>query len=101
MEAVLMKQVDHKNIVTFYGVSTTASDFGLVFPWYKNGNIVDYLKENPDVDRHDLVSMFNNPHTLGAYSSTQPLQQLSGVVSGLQFLHNFACHGTVRPVREI
>ena len=68
MEAVLMKQVEHKNIIPFYGVSTTASDFGLVFPWYKNGNIMDHLKANPDVDRYNLVSILSHPHTLGAYS---------------------------------
>ena len=67
MEAVLMKQVEHKNIVPFYGVSTTASDFGLVFPWYKNGNIVDYLKENPDVDRYILASILSQPHSFCAY----------------------------------
>ncbi|KAF9777371.1 kinase-like domain-containing protein [Thelephora terrestris] len=55
--AVLMKQIEHKNIIPFYGVSTTISDFCLVFPWYKNGDIEQYLKKNPDIDRYDLASI--------------------------------------------
>jgi serine/threonine protein kinase len=54
-----MKQIEHANILPFYGVSTTTSDFSLVFPWYKNGNIEQYLEENPDVDRYDLASVSN------------------------------------------
>ena len=51
-----MKQVEHKNILPFYGVSTTVSDFCLVFPWYQNGNIMEYLKENSDINQFELAS---------------------------------------------
>jgi serine/threonine protein kinase len=51
-----MKQIKHENILPFYGVSTTVSDFCLVFPWYSNGNIKDYLKRNPDINRFNLAS---------------------------------------------
>lgn len=51
-----MKQLDHSNILPFYGVSTTFSDFCLVFPWYENGNIMDYLKKNPDINQFKLAS---------------------------------------------
>jgi len=53
-----MKQVKHDNLLPFYGVSTTVSDFCLVFPWYERGNIMDYLKKKPDINRFDLVSVF-------------------------------------------
>ena len=53
-----MKQAKHDNVLPFYGVSTTVSDFCLVFPWYRNGNIMDYLGKNPNVNRFDLVSVF-------------------------------------------
>jgi len=53
-----MKQVEHGNILPFYGVSTAVSDFCLVFPWYENGNIMDYLKKKPDTGRFDLASTF-------------------------------------------
>ena len=52
-----MKQLEHKNILPFYGVSTTVSDFCLVFPWYKNGNIMDYLEMNPEINQFQPASM--------------------------------------------
>jgi len=51
-----MKQLDHGNILPFCGVSTSIADFCLVFPWYENGNIMEYLKTQSDVDRFALVS---------------------------------------------
>ena len=53
-----MKQLKHDNILPFYGVSTTASDLSLVFPWYRNGNINQYLEKNPCINRCDLASTF-------------------------------------------
>jgi len=65
-----MKQVEHENIIHFYGVSmkkdenfnpsngvsTAISDFCLVFSWYGNGTILEYLKKKPDINRFDLAS---------------------------------------------
>ena len=51
-----MKQLEHDNFLPCYGVSTTVSDFCLVFPWYGNGNIMEYLKKNPDINKFELVS---------------------------------------------
>ena len=51
-----MKQLEHEKIIPFYGVSTTVSDLCLVFPWYKNGNLMEYLKENPDTNQFELAS---------------------------------------------
>ena len=67
-EVAVMKQFEHKNILPFYGVSTTVSDFCLVFPWYKNGNIMDYLKMNPEINQFQLVSMLGQI----TYSSRLP-----------------------------
>ena len=55
-----MKQLEHRNILPFYGVSTAVAGFCLVFPWYENGNIMEYLKRKPDVSRSALVSTFEN-----------------------------------------
>ena len=52
-----MKQLDHKNILPFHGVLITASEFCLVFPWYENGNIVDYLEKNQKIKQFKLASM--------------------------------------------
>jgi len=53
-----MKMERHENIVPLYGVSTTIATFCLVYPWYENGNIMDYLEKNPEVNRFDLASRF-------------------------------------------
>ena len=53
-----MKQLEHGNVLPFYGVSTTVSDFCLVFPWYENGSVMEYLEKNPDVNRFGLASAF-------------------------------------------
>ncbi|KAF9785750.1 hypothetical protein BJ322DRAFT_737526 [Thelephora terrestris] len=57
-EVVLMKQIDHDNILPFYGVSTTVSEFCLVFPWYENGDITKFLKANLGTNRYELLSTF-------------------------------------------
>jgi len=76
-EVALMKQVKHDNILPFYGVSTTISDFCLVFPWYENGSIMKYLEKKPDTNRFDLLLAANN---------------------GLRFLHdNRLVHGALKP----
>lgn len=62
-----MKQLKHHNILPFYGVSTTVSDFCLVFPWYENGSIMDYLKKKPDINRFDLASISGKLHHSDAY----------------------------------
>lgn len=51
-----MKHLEHGNIAPVYGVSTTVANLCLVSPWYENGNIMEYLKKNPDVSRFTLVS---------------------------------------------
>lgn len=53
-----MKQIEHDNILPFYGVSTSVSDLCMVFPWCENGNVMDYLKKRPDTNRFGLVSTF-------------------------------------------
>ena len=53
-----MKQLEHDNILPFYGVSMTISGFSLVFPWCENGKIKQYLKKNPTIDRYKLASKF-------------------------------------------
>lgn len=95
-----MKQANHENILPFYGVSTDISNFCLVFPWYKNGNIMDYIKENTDANRYDLVSA-SEPVAYWPLIRNWIREQLLGAISGLRFLHgNGLAHGALRPVRR-
>lgn len=92
-----MKQLRHENILPFYGISARVSDFCMVFPWYENGNIMEYLKKQPDADRFALVSAFRRfPCT---WYSLTPTKQLLNAASGLRFLHeHHLVHGALRPV---
>lgn len=53
-----MKQLEHINIIPFYGVSMTVGELCLVFPCYENGSIMEYLKRKPHISRFTLVSTF-------------------------------------------
>jgi len=57
-EMVDAKCLEHDNILPLYGVSFTIVDLCLIYPWYENGHIMDYLKKKPDVNRFDLASTF-------------------------------------------
>ncbi|TDL15576.1 kinase-like protein [Rickenella mellea] len=80
-EAVMWRQLRHKNILPFYGVFQGDETFDrlcLVSPWSEAGNIVDFLTSHPDSDRILL---------------------LSDVVDGLCYLHSFdppVVHGDLK-----
>ncbi|TDL20654.1 kinase-like protein [Rickenella mellea] len=73
-EAVLWQQLNHCNLLPFYGISEDEFDplFAMISPWMKNGDLATFLKKNPDV---------------------------LGVASGLQYLHGLkpqVIHGDLR-----
>ncbi|KAG8928266.1 hypothetical protein FRC01_006191 [Tulasnella sp. 417] len=69
-----------RNILPFIGYQWKDTPL-LVFNWYKNGNISQYMKANPEVDR---------------------LKLLAEVASGLKFLHSQSIvHGAVKPTNVI
>jgi serine/threonine protein kinase len=95
-----MKQEEHDNILPFYGVSEGISEFCLVFPLYRNGNIMDYLGENPTTNRYNLVSTFKL--TARSQRLLEFREQLLGAVNGLRFLHGARLvHGALQPVCRI
>ena len=57
-EAILWSQLDHPNILPFYGIYHLDSERNicLVSPWLENGNLMNYLHENPTVSRRPFVS---------------------------------------------
>ena len=62
-----MKQLEHNNVLPFYGVSTAVSEFCLVFPWYSNGSLMEYLKGNPSINQFKPASTSDKLRTPGAY----------------------------------
>ncbi|KAF5351141.1 hypothetical protein D9756_008335 [Leucocoprinus leucothites] len=70
-EALLWGQLSHPNILPFYGIHINElkrNRFGLVSPWMENGNVVNYLKHNPNASRiiliHDIASGLQYLHSL-------------------------------------
>lgn len=56
-EAILWSQLDHQNILPFYGIYYLGPErkMCLVSPWLENGNLMNYLHENPTVSRRPFV----------------------------------------------
>jgi serine/threonine protein kinase len=62
-EAVIWRQLLHPNILPFYGVYHLPNQgprVCLVSPWMENGNIRQFLKQYPDIDRTRLVGNLQN-----------------------------------------
>ncbi|KDQ51324.1 hypothetical protein JAAARDRAFT_199160 [Jaapia argillacea MUCL 33604] len=48
--------LNHKNIAEVFGFATIGSAPAIVMKWYINGDIVDYIRRNPDVLRLPLIT---------------------------------------------
>ncbi|CCL99641.1 uncharacterized protein FIBRA_01661 [Fibroporia radiculosa] len=67
-EAILWKQLCHRNIAPFLGVSSTSTvSFMLVSTWMENGDVAQYLSKHRDIERVPL---------------------LVNIVDGLSYLHS-------------
>ncbi|TDL24388.1 kinase-like protein, partial [Rickenella mellea] len=70
-EAIIWRQLKHPNILPFHGVFKGDHNFDrlcLISPWMDAGNVMDYLRNNPNSHRLSL---------------------LADVLSGLSYLHYF------------
>ncbi|TDL23005.1 kinase-like protein [Rickenella mellea] len=80
-EAVVWRQLKHRNILPFLGVFKGSEHFErlcLVSPWMEAGNITEFLDSRPDSDRITL---------------------LSDIAEGLNYLHHFTpsvVHGDLK-----
>ncbi|KAF9448597.1 kinase-like protein [Macrolepiota fuliginosa MF-IS2] len=57
-EGLLWSHLSHRNLLPFYGIyqlNDGTERVCLVSPWMKNGNICDYLINNPDAPRIPLI----------------------------------------------
>ncbi|KAF9645013.1 kinase-like protein [Thelephora ganbajun] len=54
-EVVMWKALRHPNVLPLIGVTMTETRFAMVSDWMANGNINDFVKAHPDVDRLGLL----------------------------------------------
>lgn len=75
-EVTIWRSLTHKNVVPLYGFLRIDDDVYSVSPWMDNGTVNDYIKNNPEVDR---------------------LQILSEISEGMEYLHRKeVIHGDLR-----
>ena len=49
------KSLRHPNVLSLIGVTMTEVHFAMISEWMVNGNINEFVKAHPDVDRLGLV----------------------------------------------
>ena len=54
-EAVAWKHLRHPNILPLLGVTQAGRQFAMVSEWMDNGKISDFVQENPNANRTELV----------------------------------------------
>lgn len=54
-EAIIWKRLDHKNIVPFFGTTTTPLQ--IISGWMPGGNLTEYVGKHPDSNRLGLVGV--------------------------------------------
>lgn len=52
-------QLRHKSIAALLGLALFQGQLAMVSAWNKNGNVMDHIKERPNVDRYALVRHFH------------------------------------------
>ena len=51
----MWKFLQHPNVLPLIGITMSDGRFAMISEWMTNGNINDFIKANPDVDRLALV----------------------------------------------
>ena len=87
----------HSNILPLLGVLMSENRFAMVSEWMSNGNINEFVKAHPKVNRLQLV---RPPFATLLSPFRQPkFPQLKGIAIGLIYLHsNGMVHGDLKGV---
>ena len=56
-EAVAWRHLQHANILPLLGVTLVERRFAMVSEWMENGNINDFIQNDPKANRTKLVSL--------------------------------------------
>ncbi|KAJ6501178.1 kinase-like domain-containing protein, partial [Mycena vitilis] len=54
-EALIWRQLCHPNLLPFFGVYYLDNRLCLISPWMENGNIMEFLRAQPNTDRLSLI----------------------------------------------
>jgi len=52
---VVAKRIKHPNVMTIEGVAPKLFKYCMVSPWMEGGNMLEYVRKYPKVDRLGLV----------------------------------------------
>ena len=92
-EAIVRKRLTHPNVAPLLGI--TVAPFQLISDWAPNGDLLEYIKENPKTDRPRLVcshALVIIPHL--------SRHQVSDIAGGLNYLHSCGVvHRALKGVR--
>ena len=99
-EVIIWKRLSHPNVLPLLGVSVSKSPqhFRIISEWMPNGNVTEYTKSNPEVNRLRLASpAIRSPGNSTLIHLHNP--QLYEVASGVTFLHELGiAHGDLKGV---
>ncbi|EJD51687.1 kinase-like protein [Auricularia subglabra TFB-10046 SS5] len=90
-EIATLRLLDHRNILSFRGICIDDHDVRLVTPWADGGNLRQYLRKHPAVDRRSLL------HEIAAgmlYLHSKSTAKPFIVVHGDLHITNILMHGT-------
>ncbi|QRW10657.1 kinase domain protein [Ceratobasidium sp. AG-Ba] len=59
-EAYIWSKLEHVNVAKLYGFALVNGRIGMVSPWMENGNIMQYLRARPLVNRYSLCAQIAN-----------------------------------------
>lgn len=96
-EASIWSSLDHRHILKFLGIFFKESRLALVSQYQKNGSLFEFLLNNPDADRIQIV---RNPYHF-SFSISYRYIKLRSLSSGLKYLHSLPVpimHGDIRVV---
>lgn len=107
-ELRIWSKISHENVLEFLGLClfwrpnrplSEGALLSLVSPWMKNGTSTQYLRNNPDVDRLDIVRLcyLSLPRSYHLHSL-----KVIGAYHGLSHLHSKGIiHGDIKGVRGL
>lgn len=51
----MWSKLQHSNVQSLLGVVTFQGELGMVSPWMEQGDLDQYIKDHPNVERYQLV----------------------------------------------